>query len=193
MSAASSAGTNGARPAAAVRSRAPRRRPGRAIALGVAAALLAGAAVAAYRLAFARAPDATTAMARGRYADAAHHYALAAEAGDPAAMTALGNLHYLGLGTPTDPRRAAELYFAAARTGHADAQLNLGNLYSQGLGVPADPLRAFGWYMTADRYGQPAAEYYLTQISLEYTLSPLQQSTAAERWRSLELLVAEGL
>ena len=193
MSAASSAGADDARSAAAVRPRPSRRRPGRAIVLAVATAALIAGVVLAYRVLLARAPDATTAMARGRYADAARHYALAAEAGDPAAMTALGNLHYLGLGTPTDPRRAAELYFAAARTGHADAQLNLGNLYSQGLGVPADPMRAFGWYMTADRYGQPAAEYYLTQISLEYTLSPLQLSTAAERWRSLELLVAEGL
>ncbi len=140
-----------------------------------------------------RAPDATTAMARGNYADAARHYALAVETGDPAAMTALGNLHYLGLGLPANARRAAELYFEAARLGHADAQLNLGNLYSQGLGVPADPMRAFGWYATADRYGQPVAEYYLNQISLEYTLSPLQLSTAAQRWRTLELLVAEGL
>lgn len=169
-----------------------RRRPGRTAVLAVAALpLLAGAAL-AYRL-LSSAPDATAAMARGRYAEAARHYGVAAEAGDPAAMTALGNLHYLGLGTVRNARRAAELYFEAARLGHADAQLNLGNLYSQGLGVPADPLRAFGWYATADRYGQPAAEYYLSQISLEYTLSPLQQSTAAERWRTLELLVAEGL
>ena len=188
-----SAASSDARSASPVRARPSRRRPGRAIVLAAAGLLLVGAGATAYRAAFARAPDATAAMARGRYADAAYHYGLAAEAGDPAAMTALGNLHYLGLGTPRDPRRAAELYFAAAKLGHADAQLNLGNLYSQGLGVAADPLRAFGWYAMADRYGQPAAEYYLTQISLEYTLSPLQQSTAAKRWHNLELLVAEGL
>ena len=168
---------------------------GRRLGIGLALGLSAATVVGAFALAPAwlRAPDAASAMARGRYADALHHYGLAAEAGDPAALTALGNLHYLGLGTPQDTPRAARLYFEAARQGHADAQLNLGNLYSQGLGVPADPLRAFGWYVAADRAGQPAAEYYLTQISLEYTISPMQQSTAAKRWRTLELLVAEGL
>ena len=132
-------------------------------------------------------------MAAGRFERAARALASAAEIGDPIAQTALGNLHYLGLGLERDPRRAAELYYAAARAGHAPAQINLGNLYAQGLGVPTDALRAFGWYRQADIHGSPAAEYYLRQISLEYTLSPLQQSTAAAKWERLDALVAEGL
>lgn len=142
---------------------------------------------------FAAAPDAVTAMATGRYADAVAFYDVAATTGDPVALNALGNLHYLGLGTARNPRRAAELYYESAKSGYAAAQMNLGNLYSQGLGVANDAMRAFGWYRMADIHGSPAAEYYLYQISVEYTLSPLQQSTAAERWRTLDHLLAETL
>jgi len=142
---------------------------------------------------FATAPDAESAMASGRYADALRHYARAAADGDPQAMTALGNLHYLGLGTTQDPATAADLYHRAAGLGHSPAQINLGILYAQGLGVVEDPLRAFAWYNMASIHGSAAAEYYLYQISVEYTLSPLQQATSAERWRTLELLMAEAL
>jgi len=137
--------------------------------------------------------DARDAMARGRYAEAVEHYAREAATDDPRALTALGNLHYLGMGTVQDPAMAARLYHRAAGMGHTPAQINLGNLYSQGLGVPLNALRAFGWYNMASIHGSPAAEYYLYQISVEYTISPLQQSSAAERWRSLDLLMAEAL
>lgn len=132
-------------------------------------------------------------MAKGDYARAARWLEPEVEAGNPHAMTVLGNLHYLGLGLPRNARRAAELYHAAAKSGHAAAQLNLGNLYRQGIGVSADASRAYGWYRQADIHGNPAAELYLYQISVEYTLSPLQQQTANERWDRLEQLVAEPL
>jgi len=141
-------------------------------------------------------PRATTpreAMAKGHYKLAGVQYAEEAAAGDPRAQTALANLHYLGLGVRRDYRRAAELYYAAASKGYSPAQMNLGHLYKQGLGVQIDRLRAFGWYNMANIHNDPSAEYYLKQISLEYTLSPLQQSTAASRWDRLDRLVAEGL
>lgn len=137
--------------------------------------------------------DYRAAMAAGRYDRAAEWARADAEAGDPAAQTVLGNLHYLGLGVPANARRAAELYHAAASRGHAPAQMNLGHLYGQGLGVPHDALRAFGWYHHADIAGSPVAEYYLAQIGTEWTLSPLQRATAVETWRRLDDLVAEGL
>lgn len=139
------------------------------------------------------ADDWSSAIARGQYGRAAGLLGTAVENGDARAATRLGNLYYLGLGAPVDTRRAAELYFLAARAGHAAAQLNLGHLYAQGLGVALDPPRAFGWYRMAHRYGNPAAEYYLTQITTEYTLSPMQIATAKERWDKLEALVDEGL
>ena len=156
-------------------------------------ALLAAGAAIAWTRHVPAAGDYRLAMAAGRYDRAAAWLRPAAEAGDPEALTALGNLHYLGLGVARDRRRAAELYFAAARRGHAPAQMNLGHLYGQGLGVPQDGLRAFGWYHHADVAGSPVAEYYLYQIGTEWTLSPLQRATAVERWRRLEDLVAEGL
>lgn len=163
--------------------------------LAVVAVLLAVGAGAAFAWTRHVPPDGDyrLAMAAGRYERAALWLRAAADEGDPGAQTALGNLHYLGLGVEQDPRRAAELYYAAAGRGHGAAQLNLGHLYSQGLGVPRDGLRAFGWYHHADVAGEPAAEYYLYQIGTEWTLSPLQRATAVERWRRLDALVAEGL
>ena len=137
--------------------------------------------------------DVRDALAKGQYTRAAAWLAEEAAAGDPAARTALANLHYLGLGVPRDARRAAELYFAAASEGHSPAQVNLAHLYGQGLGVPLDAIRAFGWYHHADLADEPIAENYLYQIGVEYTLSPLQRATAVERWHRLEALVAEGL
>ena len=136
---------------------------------------------------------AVDAMAAGDYGRALDLYASAADAGNAEAQNALANLYYVGLGTDADPRRAAELYLAAASQGHAGAQLNLGHLYQQGLGVSNDPIRAYGWYRMSDIHGSPWAEYYITQTALEYTLSPMQMSTAIERYGRLRMLVAEGL
>ena len=137
--------------------------------------------------------SAAEAMAAGKYRLAGERFEAEAHRGDPAAQNSLGNLYYLGLGVNQDFERAAELYFAAARQGQAAAQLNLGNLYKQGLGVGSDPMRAFAWYKMADMHGNPMAEYYLTQLAIEFTLSPLQIEAVARKWPRLDLLVAEGL
>ena len=137
--------------------------------------------------------DVRAALAGGHYSRAAIWLADEAEAGDPAARTALANLHYLGLGVTRDLRLAAELYYAAASEGHSPAQVNLAHLYSQGLGVPVNQIRAFGWYYYAELGNEPIAESYLHLIGTEYTLSPLQRASAVERWNRLDKLVAEGL
>jgi len=116
-----------------------------------------------------------------------------ANLGNPAAQNSLGNLYYLGLGVPTDLEQASNWYFQAASQGFGPAQINLGNLYSQGMGVPVDAMRAFAWYKMSHISGIPIAESYLTQIATEYTLSPLQINTVANKWPTLPLLVAEGL
>lgn len=132
-------------------------------------------------------------MAKGQYRAARQFYTAASETGNPAAINSLANLFYLGLGTKQNFKHAAQLYFDAARKGHAGAQLNLGNLYKQGLGVKYDPVRAFAWYQMANIHGNPAAEYYQSQLAVEWTLSPLQIQTATEKWPTLPSLVAEGL
>ena len=137
--------------------------------------------------------DAIAAMASGGYAVAAKYYEAAAVQGDERARNSLANLYYLGLGVKQDYTLASELYFAAASAGVADAQLNLGHLFKLGLGVDSDPMRAFAWYNIADRYGNPAAEYYMRQITQEWTLSPLQVNTALEMWSKLSELTELGL
>ena len=140
-----------------------------------------------------RAPDANTAMARGQYQRAFALFREAANDGDPAAQTSLGNLYYLGMGTERDYLAAVNWYFAAAKQRHAPAQLNLGHMYQQGLGVIQDPVRAFAWYNMSDKTGNPEAELYLGQVTSEWTLSPMMISTAQTRWAKLESLLEAGL
>ena len=133
------------------------------------------------------------AMAKGQFERAREFVSAEAAAGNPEYMTLLANLHYLGLGGETDFKRAASLYHAAAIQGYGAAQLNLGHLYSQGLGVQKSNERAFGWYVHASIANNPWSDYYLSQLSVELTLSPLQMSTLKERWHTLDALAGEPL
>lgn len=139
------------------------------------------------------AADYLDAMAKGQFGKARDYLAPEVTLGNPQALTSLGNLHYLGLGGDADFESAAQLYHAAAVKAHGAAQLNLGHLYKQGLGVAKDSERAYGWYIHAKNANNPWAEYYLTQISLELTLTPLQMSTLKDRWLKLEALSREPL
>jgi len=138
-----------------------------------------------------RADSAYEAMGLGQYSRAFDLYLNDARDGDGNAQNSIGNMYYLGMGVDRDYDSANLWYREAASTGHAAAQLNLGHLYKQGLGVIQDPVRAFGWYRMAHIHGSPIAEYYLTQISLEYTLSPLMIETATNRWQKLSEILNE--
>lgn len=133
------------------------------------------------------------AMARGQYLRASKLLQPEVDDNNPQAHNALGNLYYLGLGVESNYRTAALLYHTAASQGFAAAQLNLAHLYMQGLGVNKNAERAFGWYTHANIAGSQWAEYYITQLSSELTLTPLQMSTAKTRWRKLDDLSAEPL
>jgi len=137
------------------------------------------------------ASNAYEAMGFGQYSRAFEYYLADARKGDGNAQNAVGNLYYLGLGIDRDFDAANLWYRKAASSGHAAAQLNLGHLYKQGLGVTQDPVRAFGWYRISSMYGNPTAEYHLTQISLEYTLSPLMIESATNRWPRLSDILNE--
>lgn len=142
-----------------------------------------------YRLG--RADSAREAMGEGQYSRAFELFMVDAQSGDGNAQNSVGNLYYLGLGTDRDFDAANLWYRRAAATGHAAAQLNIGHLYKQGFGVQQDPVRAFGWYRMANMHGNPTAEYHLTQVSLEYTLSPLMIETASNRWTKLSDIMNE--
>lgn len=135
----------------------------------------------------------TDAMADGQYRRAAALLQTEVAGNNPQARNSLANLYYLGLGVDRDYRQAASLYHAAATQGLAAAQLNLGHLYKQGLGVGKDNERAFGWYVHANIAGSPRAEYYLSQLSSELTLTPLQMESIRNRWQKLEQISAEPL
>jgi len=69
-----------------------------------------------------------------------------AQAGDPEAMTIVGEIYERGLeGTP-DYASAASWYQKAVDKGYARASFNLGSLFEQGLGVEADKLKALNLY-----------------------------------------------
>lgn len=133
------------------------------------------------------------AMAKGQYSKARQFLRSESQAGNPQSQTSLANLYYLGLGGARDYSAAAELYHEAASKGYAAAQLNLGHLYRQGFGVMKSPERAFGWYVHAKVANDPWAEYYLSQLSVELTLTPLQMSVLRDRWLKLDALAGEPL
>lgn len=135
----------------------------------------------------------TDAMAKGQYNKAREHLAEQVQEGNPEAITALANLHYLGLGGPADYPQALNLYHAAAVKGYGAAQLNLGHLYRQGLGINKNVERAFAWYVQANIANNAWAEYYMTQLSSELTLTPLQMATIKQRFSKLENLAKEPL
>lgn len=132
-------------------------------------------------------------MAKGQYKLARHFLEEQVLAGNPKSQNALANLYYLGLGGSIDFVGAANLYHTAAGQGFGAAQLNLGHLYKQGLGVNRNAERAFGWYMHANISNSAWAEYYMSQISVELTLTPLQMNAVKERWRKLDSLFNEPL
>jgi len=86
---------------------------------------------------------------------------MAAENGDPEAQCNLGNVYYLGEGTPQDCGEAAKWYRLAAEQGNVAAQNNLGVMYDEGEGVPQDDREAVKWYRKAAEQGNASAQYNL--------------------------------
>jgi TPR repeat protein len=69
-----------------------------------------------------------------------------AEAGDPEAMTVVGEIYERGLEGNPDFVTAASWYQKAADKGYSRAYFSLGSLYEQGLGVEQDKLKALNFY-----------------------------------------------
>jgi hypothetical protein len=69
-----------------------------------------------------------------------------AEAGDPEAMTIVGEIYERGLEGSPDHATAATWYQKAANKGYSRAYFSLGSLYEQGLGVEQDKLKALNFY-----------------------------------------------
>ena len=132
--------------------------------------------------------DARAALLAGDYRAAHDALLQAAEGGDAAAQTSLGNLYYLGLGVETDYRQSIAWYWKAASQGHVPAQMNLGHIYAQGLGVPLDPIRAFGWYRQAELGGSEKAKATMRLIAGSMQMTPNQIQRAQNDYGTLEAL-----
>ena len=91
---------------------------------------------------------------RANYKSALHVWMAAATAGDPQAMTNVGEIYERGLGGAPDYAAAAIWYQKAADKGFSRALFDLGTLYEEGLGVPQDRLKSLNLYRQA--WGVPA-------------------------------------
>ena len=116
----------------------------------------------------------------------------AAEAGDPAALTALADRYYAGQGVLQDFAQAAALYARAAETGLAEAQNRLGRQYHTGLGVPRDPATALRWFEAAAAQGAPQHLFDLASV-LEETGAEADLTRAADLYaRAAQAGLAEA-
>ena len=82
----------------------------------------------------------------------------AAERGNAAAQTDLGNMYKDGRGVRQDDAEAVRWYRQAADQGYAAAQTNLGLMYANGRGVRQDDAEAVKWYRQAAAQGYADAQ-----------------------------------
>ena len=94
-------------------------------------------------------------------------YMQKAEAGDAAAMYAVGYLYYYGQGTEQDADKALEWFEKAAEAGSGDGFGMLGYIYDVGEGVPEDPAKAFEYYQKAANLNSGFAIYNLAIMYLK--------------------------
>jgi len=120
---------------------------------------------------FLRSTNAVIALQRGHYKQAVKHLRKDADNGDLSALTALANLHHLGLGVPRRPEMSVRLYSQAAFAGNVSARVNLGHAYSQGTGVAADASIAYAWYNLARDSGSQVAQAYMSELLAEHRLT----------------------
>lgn len=95
----------------------------------------------------------------GDYAKALREWRPLAEQGNAAAQSALGILHYLGLGVTQDYSKAELWYRQAAKQDYAEGQHYLGNMYYFGQGVTQDYTEAARWYRRAAEQGYALGQY----------------------------------
>ena len=124
----------------------------------VAAAALAGIALATAPLAKADFNDGVLALVTGQYEEALAIFMPLAETSDDAwSQYFLGRMYANGQGVEQDFETAAKYFRKAAEKGIHDAQYRLGRLYAAGRGVPVDYEYAYGWYSVASHLGNPKA------------------------------------
>jgi TPR repeat protein len=109
-------------------------------------------------------PEGDVAFAKGDYAEAYRLWRAAADAGQPAAMVAVGTLYDTGHGVPQDFAAALSWYRRAAEAGNVRAMFNVAQMYDNGRGTKMDRGSAILWYRAAAEHGHGRAAYDLAVI-----------------------------
>ena len=91
------------------------------------------------------------------YVAAARHLKIAADAGTPDALNALGYCFEKGLGVVKNGQKAVELYEKSAAAGSPVGMESLGNAYSDGTYVKKDYGKALDWFEKAIEAGNEDA------------------------------------
>ena len=111
-----------------------------------------------------------------------------AQAGDPEAMTNVGEIYERGLGVDPNYVEAAAWYQKAADKGYSRAIFNLGTLYEQGLGVPQDSLKALNLYREASGIPEDSLIYTSAAQREQDELRKQLEDAISERDQQLQLL-----
>lgn len=106
-------------------------------------------------------------FSQGLYVSARQDYNRALEfyPDNPIVLSALGHLHFDGLGVPRDQAVAVELFRRAAEAGYEPAQTRVGYAYLTGLGVEKDLSEARRWLEPAAEGGEALA---MRQLAASY-------------------------
>ena len=143
--------------------------------------------------------DAAGAMDRARdafahqdYAGAVKAWALAAQAGDAAAMSDLGLAAVNGYGGPMDLPAAVQWFQKSAKAGNAAGMVNLAALLLNGAGVAKDEKAGLDWLNRAARAGSPTAMEALGEIYARGERLPRDYKQAA-RWMQSAVDAGDGL
>jgi len=107
----------------------------------------------------------------------------AAEQGNAAAQTSLGNLYDHGKGVAQDYKTALKWYQLAADQGYASAEFCVGVFYRDGLGVSQDYCKAITWIYRSANNGYDDAQFNLGVMYLNGHGVSRNFDEAAKWWR----------
>lgn len=99
---------------------------------------------------------------------------------NPAALVALGNLHFRGIGVPHNDVVAFGLFEKAAQLDHPNAQFHVGYAYLEGRGVEKNLNLARQWLADAAAAQNTSAMTYLARSYREGTADPPQPEVARQ-------------
>lgn len=117
---------------------------------------------------------------------------MAAKAGVPNAMNALGVIFSDGKVVPKDESKSQQFFMQAASLGFLEAYNNLGLRSAQGIGRPADPFDAIEWFKLAAEQGYAEAQQNLGIMIVNSGQAGKDPKKAAEAYMWLTLAGRQG-